>query len=483
MNRPVPGFAAALPAGLALILSACGASTASQVPISRPVAERPVPSDPPQVQLPAAELRRLSNGLEVWIVERHNAPLVVARLVVKSGSAAEAPAKAGLASLTGEMLRWGTATRSGADLIDELDYLAVGFGVAVGFDASIINVNSLVQFLPRALALYSDMLLNSTFPEHEFERVRRERLTSIATAEEAPWGRVGAEFGRLVYGSAHPYGRLTSGTAETVSGLTIEDVREFHRTHYRPNNAAIVVTGAISADEIVPMLEEAFRDWQPGDVPAVPVPTPPPFPDATRIHVVNRPGASQSTIQVGHPGVSRDSPDYFPLQLLQSILGGSFTSRISQNLRHEKGYTYGAGARFEMWPMAGSFLAGAAVQTEVTREALVELMKEIEEIRGARPVTEEELATAKAAITSREPLTLQTLAQLQGRYEELVQNGLPADYFLTYGERLNAVSLTDVQRAAREYLHPHRTTIVIDGDWAAIGARLADLPYPTMLVP
>lgn len=442
----------------------------------------PRPGPTPDTQLPDVQRRTLANGLQVWVVQQRDLPLVTLRAVINAGSAAEPARAAGLASLTAAMLDEGTRTRSSLQIADELDYLGASFGTGAGYDAAFASLSTLKRHLPQALNVYADVLTNPAFPQSELDRVRRERLTSIVEGFDRPTEVASQQATLRIYGPEHPYGRPPEGTVASLAGLSGNQLRQFHRNYYRPNNTTLLVVGDVTPDEVVPMLERAFAGWQRGAVPTIRYPAPPPPQEATRVYLIDKPGAAQSEIRVGHLGVARNNPDYFPLLVLNTILGGQFSSRINMNLREEKGYTYGARTDFSMRRQPGPFLAAAGVQTATTKPSVIEFMRELEEIRGRRVVTREELEFAKASLMRREPLTLETHSQLAGRLEDLVLYDLPPDYFDTYTERVAAVTLEDVNRAAREYLHPERFAIVVVGDRSVVEAGLRELPYPLEIV-
>ena len=478
--------------GAALLLTGLAACAPTQTeapavvaPTVTPAVDRsvqPAPGPSPDVDLPAVQRRTLSNGLNVWVVEQRELPLVTSRLIVNAGSAAEPRQKAGLASITAAMLDEGTQKRTALQIADELDYLGANFNTGAGYDASYVTLTTLTRNLPAAMEVFADVLTNPSFPAQELERIRRERITSIFQALDQPSAVAGEQFATRIYGPEHPYGRPPEGTITSVQGLSAQDLRNFYRTYYRPNNATLLVVGDVSADQVVSMLENSFRGWQRADVPAIRYPAPPPPQQKTRVYLIDKPGAAQSEIRVGHLGIARDNPDYFPLLVLNTILGGQFSSRINMNLREEKGYTYGARSGFSMRRQPGPFIAQAGVQTPSTKESVIEFMKELEEIRGTRPVTDAELGFAKASLMRRQPLDLETQGQLVGRLEDLVLYGLPANYFDTYTERVQAVTKADLERVARQYLNPEQFAIVVVGDQSRIEAGLRELPYGVEII-
>jgi zinc protease len=442
-------------------------------------AEGPAPS----YDFPEVKRRRLSNGLELWIVERPGAPLVNLSLLVEAGAVADPGSRPGIASLTAAMLTEGTSARTPAEIAEELDFLPASLAATAAQEYAAVTLGTLARNLEPALAIFADVVSNPSFPDAEWQRVRNQRIISLRQSRDEPTTIATQEFGRRVYGAEHPLGRPIQGTIASVGATTSDELRDFHRTWYRPDNSNLIVVGDVQTDAIVAQLERAFSGWRArGTSPAgLQMADPQPQPGA-RIFLIDRPGAAQSQIRIGHVGVARTHRDYFPLLVMNSLLGGQFTSRINLNLREDKGYTYGARSAFTMGRLAGPFTASAGVETSVTKASVVEFMKEIAEIRGTRPATDAEVEFARTSIIRREPLTLETNQQIAGRVQDLILFGLPLDYFDEYNRRVAAVTTADVNRVAREYLHPDRVAIVVVGDRAKLEHQLRELSYPVEVV-
>ncbi|CAN5423418.1 hypothetical protein BH24GEM3_BH24GEM3_24680 [soil metagenome] len=470
---------------LALLAGCAPAAPAPVAPGAAADVDRtamPAPQATPSVDLPDVQRRTLSNGLRLWIVERHDVPLVSMQLVVNAGSAAEPAAGAGLASFTAAMLDEGTTRRSALEIADEIDFLGANLNSGASYDASFVSLSTLRRNLDQALDIFADVVTNPTFPEQELTRVRNERLASMIQALDQPTAIARQQFDLRIYGPEHPYGRPIEGTPITLRGLNQQQMQEFYRTYYRPNNAHLIVVGDVRPDQLVAQLEQALGGWQQGEVPPVRYPPAPSAQASTRVYLIDKPGAAQSEIRIGHLGVPRSSEDYFPLLVMNTILGGAFTSRINLNLREDKGYTYGARSAFEMRRELGGFVASAGVQTPSTRESVIEFMKELEGIRGAIPLTEQEVEFAKNSIVRREPLGLETNGQIASRIQEMILYDLPPDYLDSYTQRVAAVTHADVERVARQYLTPERFAIVVVGDRSVVEEGLRALPYPVEIV-
>ncbi|MCA1613462.1 MAG: insulinase family protein [Acidobacteria bacterium] len=439
------------------------------------MARLPKPKADPKLKLPAVQRRRLSNGLEVLFVEHKELPVVNMNLILKSGAAADPAERPGLATLTADLLDEGTKTRNALDISNALSDIGAQLSVGAGWDSTTASLTTLTRHLDRALDIYADVLLNPAFPEADFKRLRSSRLVSLQQQRDSADAIANNVYSSLLFGRGHPYGRSLSGDPRSTEAVAEGDVRAYYETHYRPNNAALVVSGDVTPAALLPKLERAFGSWKRGDVPAVSLSAQTPAIGKTTIYLVDRPGAAQSVIQIGHVGVARSTPDYFPLLVMNTMLGGQFTSRLNLNLREDKGYTYGANSGFSYRRGAGPFTASAGVQTAVTKESVVEFMRELRGIRGERPVTARELELAKQAIIRGFPRGFETPGQIAGRLSDVVLNGLPDDYFNNYIARVQAVTLADVERVAQKYLDPSRMAVLVVGDRKEVERGLRSL--------
>ena len=426
----------------------------------------PVSGPPPALKLPAIQKRMLSNGLPVWIVERHGVPIVQVNLVVLSGTADDPAGKFGIASLTAAMLTEGAGGRSSLQIADAIDFLGADLGSSAGSDSSAVRLSVPVARLRDALRIMADVALRPTFPPEELQRQKRERLTQIIEARDDPGAIDQLGYARVLYGTTHRYGTALAGTAQTIQAFTIDDLRSFYRSAYTPANAAIMVAGDVTPDRVLPLLETSFGKWQSGPAPQHPALTSPPLPPARQIYLIDKPGAPQSQVRIGWVGVPRSTPDYFPITVMNTVLGGSFSSRLNLNLREKHGYTYGAQSQFDMRLSAGPFVAAAGIQTDKTADALKEFFNELNGI--LQPVPADELARAKNYVSLRYPLGFETTSDIAARVEQAFVYHLPDDYFSTYVQKIEAVSAADVQRVAEKYIVPGRFAVVIAGDRAAI---------------
>ena len=435
----------------------------------------PAPGPPPALKLPPIQKRALANGLPIWIVEMHEVPVAHISVLVKAGAGADPAGKYGLANFTAAMLDEGAGTRNALALADAIEFLGASLTTGSTFDVSSIRLHTPVAKLDDALQILADVVLRPSFPESEMERLRKERLTRLLQTRDQPAALASASFSRLVFGPRHRYGTPNLGNEASNSEMTTGDLKTFYRSFYQPQTAHVLVVGDVTADTILPKLERALGSWK--NAGAAPKPS---LPDAAQhparqIYLVDKPGAAQSEIRIGVVGVARNTPDYFVLDVLNTILGGSFTSRLNTNLREQHGYAYGASSVFDMRLAAGPFVASAAVQTDKTVESLREFFKELDGIR--KPVPGDELAKAKNLETLGFPAGFETTTGMAGNLSELVIYSLPDSYFAEYIPKIQAVTAADVERAAKQYLVTDKFAVVVVGDLATIEQPIRDANF------
>ena len=432
----------------------------------------PVPGPAPALKLPPIQKRALANGLPVWIVEMHEVPVANVTLIVKAGAGDDPAGKYGVASFTAAMLDEGAGTRTALELADAVDYLGASLGTGSSFDASTIRLQVPVSKLDEALPLMADVALRPTFADTEVERLRKERLTSLVQMRDSPAALASAAFARLVFGTRHRYGTSGLGNEASTTEMTANDLRSFYASYYQPRNAHLLVVGDVTPENVLPRLERAFGAWRSGAarsqaaLPAAAQHGP------RQIYLVDKPGAAQSQIRIGWVGVPRSTVDYYVLDVMNTILGGSFSSRLNQNLREQHGYAYGASSSFDMRRSAGPFTAGAGVQSDKTVESLREFFKELDGMR--EPVPAAELARAKNYEALGFPAAFETTGGMAGNLIEIIVYGLPESFFSDYVPRIQAVTAADVQRAANQYLQTNRFAVVVVGDLARIEKPIRD---------
>ena len=416
---------------------------------------------PPRVSLPPIVTRVLPNGLKLMIVEQHELPLADFALLVGSGGTADPAGKTGVANLTSAMLREGTTTRKSLDIADQTSFLGISLFPQASWESSTLSLHTPTAQLDSALALYADVALHPSFPANEFERIKKNRLTELLQLRDQGPAIANLVFPAILYGSSHPYGAPLIGTEATVSSLTTADLQAYYQANFKPNNATMIIVGDVNPAQIEQKINALFGGWQRGDVSQLTY-SDPPKAVATTIYLVDKPGAAQSSFRIGAVGVPRSTKDYFALTVMNTILGGSFTSRLNQNLREARGYTYGAGSRFDMRRAAGPFSASAEIVSAKSDSALLEFMKELNAIRQAAPA--DELSRAKRYLQLQLPGNFETTQQIAAALVPVALYGLPLDYYNNYVQSVEGVTQADVARVAQQYITPGSLAIVIVGD-------------------
>jgi predicted Zn-dependent peptidase len=441
----------------------------------------PEPGPAPALTLPQVQRARLSNGLPVRLVEMHEVPVVRLALVFANGAVADPAAKPGVASLTAAMLDEGAGTRSALEIADEAAFLGASLTTASSYDFSSVTLGVPVARLEPALSLMADVALRPTFPSADLERLRTEILTGMLQAKDNPAVVASLAFPRLLFGASHRYGTSEAGTPESVKAITADDLRAFHAAQYRPDAAELLVVGDVTLAGITPQLERAFGSWKAsGPAPARAVVPAAAQPASRRVVLIDKPGAAQSQIRIGWIGVPRATADYFPLTVMNTILGGSFTSRLNTNLRETHGYAYGASSQFVMRRQAGPFVAAAGVQTDKTAESVREFFNEFEAIR--KPIPTDEFGKAQRNVALGFPGDFETTRDLLARLQTQVVLDLPEDVYSTYVPKVLALSPAEASQAASRYVEPAKLLVVVVGDRAKVEAPLKALNLGPMTV-
>ncbi len=423
---------------------------------------RPQGQGVPKVDLPDIQKATLKNGLKVWLVEAHELPIVSFNLVFQAGTDHDPIDKAGLVSLTADMLDEGTTTRTALQIADELDFIGANLGTGAGTDGTFITLNTLTKHLDKALAVYADVLVNPTFPQNEFDRLKQQRLTGLIQQRDRAATIASLAYNRIIYGDRHPYGINSTGTEESLNKLTQRDLAAFYRSYYRPNNATLIIVGDAKLAPMVQKLEKLFAGWKSQPVNAVTLTSPPPV-TKRRVYLIDKPGAPQSEIRIGYPAVARNSPDFFAITVMNRVLGGQFSSRLNMNLREKHGYTYGARSGFSFNKQPGPFTASAGVTASKTDSSLIQFFYEIDRT-FTDGITAEELEFVKKGLTGNFALNFETPAQIAGALQNIVLYNLPEDYYETYLQNINAVTLSDIQRVSNKYLDSSKMAVVVVGD-------------------
>ena len=432
------------------------AGVARTWPTERP----PRPLDARPVKFPPYELRKLPNGLQVVIVSHHEQPSVNVRMIVRAGAAHDPKGKMGVAMLTATLLDQGAGQRSAEQIADSIDFVGGILSTGAGTDLTYISTLVLKDSLPLALELMSDVVRRPSFAQQELDRQRQQALSGMKVSAEDPEAVANQVIDRLVYGF-HPYGLPGSGTVESLSSITRQDLVDFHRQHYVPNNALIAVVGDVGADEAMAGLTKVFGDWAQGSVPPF-QPIDPPLP-TKRVIVVDKPDAVQTEIRIGQIGIPRRHQDYLAMDQAVKILGGEGANRLQQVLRSQRGLTYGASADLDTYKSTGGVVAETDTRTDATAEVLRLAVDEFFKLQRER-VYEGELEGAQAYLAGHFPLTIETPDAIATQVLNQLFYELPLEELQTYPERVRSVSPDDVQRVARNYLRPDRLAVVLVGN-------------------
>jgi zinc protease len=439
----------------------------------------PAVSKFPELDLPPLQKTTLRNGLKVIMAERRETPVVEFELVLDAGYAADQFASPGVASMALAMLDEGTRSRSSLEISEALDRLGANLGTSSSVDSSMVSLSALKENLDASLEIYADVILNPSFPDADFQRLKRQSLAGIRQEKSSPGATAMRLLPGLIYGKNHAYGNpLTgSGTEESVGAMTRQDLERFHRAWFQPNAATLVVVGDANLAEITPRLEAHFSAWKSGEaapkknIAAVGVP------EKRVVYLVDKPGAAQSLIIAGLPTAPAGSADDIAIAAMNSILGGTFTSRINMNLREDKHWSYGARSVLPDSRGPRLFYGFAPVQTDKTKESMMELAKEFEQILGDRPASAEELEKSQMQRTLSLPGRFETKSALRNAIRESVVFGRPDDYYETLAAKVNALALSDIQAAAERVVRPGNMVWIVVGDLAKIEAGIRELGF------
>lgn len=425
---------------------------------------RTAPSVGAPPRLPPLDIRRhtFSNGLVLAVVENPHTRVVDVEFVVRAGASLDAPQQAGRAAMTAEMIDEGTTTRTALQIADEIDYLGAELRTSTGWDSTVVGLHVSSERLQPALEILADVLLRPTFPQEEFERKQREKLTELLQDRDEARVVANKTLMRGIFGAEHPYGTPAGGTLQSVQALTIDAVREFYRTWYVPANCFMVVAGDVQFATLVHQLEQQFGGWQ-GAVPVAPsLPVPPPVP-ATHVRLVHKANAPQAEIRVGHPAPPRSTSDYFALVVLNTMLGGSFTSRLNLRLREEMAVTYGASSRFQLRMHGGVFWASSAVDADAAAESVAVMLREMHRLQ-VEPLDVAEMQRAAQYVAYGWPRHFETTEDIAAHVREQLLYDLPDGYWSLFVDRILAVTPDQLVAAAARHLQPGRAVAVVVAD-------------------
>jgi len=432
----------------------------------------------PAVVFPKVEKTTLSNGMKIQFARRESVPVVEFNLIFDAGYSADQGGIPGTASLAMAMIDEGTKTRSSLQISDEQQRLGANIGTGSNVDSSFVTLSAMNANLDASLDLFSDIVLHPSFPEADFKRLQKQQIARIQREKAQPVGMGLRVLPKLLYGAGHPYGLPFSGSGyeDGVAKLTRDDLVKFHETWFKPDNATMIVVGNTTLAEIKPKLESLFKDWKKGSVPTKKMSNVA-GKTATTIYILDKPGAAQSVILAGQLVPPFANPDEIAFKTMTQILGGSFIARLNMDLREEKHWSYGS---YTFVPDARGqrpFIGYAPVQTDKTKESMVEVMKQLKGITGPLPVTQLELAVAQDAMTRTLPGQWETQGAVSGSIADLVVFGLPDDYYTTFPVKVRALKTGDVDTDAKKTLTPDKMVWVVAGDRAKIEAGIKELGW------
>jgi zinc protease len=436
-------------------------------------AKVPAPTATPRMPEPDVRRRTLPNGLELWTVTQRGLPIVNAVLIVRAGAANDGAA-AGLADVTAGLLDEGSTNRSGPAFARAVEELGISLTARAGIDRTTVSLQTLTTTADSGFALLGELVTRPAFSQEEIDRDRQLRLTALRARRDQPTVVATRVFNAVVYGEDAPYGHPGDGAPASLAALTRNDITAFYQEYFTPGNAVLVVVGDLSADQAAALAMKSLGGWR--GKPAVREPLPaPPAPRPATVYLVDKPKAAQSEIRIGSAGAARTSPDFYALSVLNTILGGQFSSRINLNIRENKGYTYGARSSFTFLRGPGPFMASGGVVTAKTDSSLVEFMRELVDISGRRPATAEEVRFATGMLVRSYPRRLETSAGVAGELADLAYFRLPPSELANYQAKIAGVTQADVDRVARRYLQPAHFSTVVVGDLATIQAGIEAL--------
>jgi predicted Zn-dependent peptidase len=426
--------------------------------------QAPAPLPPRPISIPAAHETVLPNGLTIVVVEDSRLPIVSYRLAFRVGGAFDPPDLPGLTDLLAGLLPEGTESRTSREIADEVARMGASISAGANSDYTIVAASALNFFNDQILDLMADIVLQPSFPENEVELAKQNTKESLRQQRAQPSFLASEMVSRVMFGE-HPYS-VVAPTPESVDRSSRDEFVRFHREKFVPNSAVFIVVGDVKHEEIVKRIESLFSTWERGANLVTNFPAPPVRTKRTA-YLVDRRGSAQSNIVVANSGILRTSPDYFPLLLMHTVLGANASSRLFMNLREEKGYTYGAYTNLDARRTAGTFRATAEVRTPVTGDSLKEFFYELNRI-GADLVSDKEINDAKSYLTGVFPIRLETQEGLTDQLVQIKMLNLPDNYLEHYRDRVQAVTVADIQRVATKYIKPDEAAVIIVGDGAKV---------------
>jgi zinc protease len=412
-----------------------------------------------EIKLPQIKKETFDNGLKVIVIEHHELPVVAFRLVLRSGSTYDPSGKAGLANLTAGLLRKGTQTKDATQIAEEIDFVGGTLGAGANWDATFATCRVLNKYFDTGLDLLADIILNPTFKDDEIERLRKQIIAGIMQQKDDPGSVAEEKFRKFVF-DQHPYGQPLEGTEESVSGIAREDIVNFHNIYYVPNNAILAVVGDVKTDVVLKKIKSKFGFWQRREF-VTPDFAPPPQIKGHQILLVDKPDLTQSYIKIGHFGIQRRSPDYFPVRVMNYILGGGgFASRLMDEIRDKRGLTYDIRSNFDSYRLRGAFEVSTFTRVDSTLGAIQTTLDQIKRMRTEK-VSQKELSETKAFYNGYYPLQFETPEQIATQILNVEIYDLGEEYIKNFRKNINAVTADDILRIAQKYLDPDNIKLVV----------------------
>jgi zinc protease len=434
-----------------------------------------------EFKAPQVQSQTLENGLEVVVYENHDIPKISGSLSIKTGNILETLDKSGVSSLTAAMLDKGTKTRKAEQITEDIDLLGSTLGVGGGKGGGSINFTTLTNNLGQTMEVVADVLLEPVFPEQELDRLKKQYLDAILREKSSPNSLASRTFQRVLYGAEHPGGFSSRGTEKSIPAIKIDDLKKNYKEFWRPNNAILILCGDIKMQQAVALAKKYFGAWKKAELPKLEVPPTNP-PSERMVYLVDKQDAPSSVIFIGSLAPTRYNPDYVPIEVMNTLLGGSFSSRLNMNLREEKGYTYGAGSWFNMDRYFGAWMASSSVQTKVTVPALQEFQKELEGISGAIPVKADELKAIQNNMVRSYVQNFENNGAILGQIAPLLSLGLPLKELSDYSPIVSAQTPESIMGIAGKYINFNKAIVVVVGDLSKIEQPLRDMKLGKVVV-
>jgi zinc protease len=443
-------------------------------------AARPLPGPPREYHFPHFERRTLANGVKLVVAPVNKLPLATVVVLVDAGAVCDPEGREGTAQLVAKLLIEGTQEFDGAELTEQFERLGASIDAAADWDSAEVAMTSLSEHLPEAFKLLGKVMTTPAFRPREIQRLKAERLAELLQLRAEPRGLADEFFWRFVYTQASRYARPDGGDEKSIGEIEREHILSFYETRYAPGATTLIVVGDVTVDAAEAMARDALGEWK-GATPERVVANDTPARRDRAVHLIAKSDAPQSELRIGHVGIPRNHPDFFPVNVMNAVLGGLFNSRINLNLREAHGYTYGAFSGFEWRRQAGPFVVHTAVKSDVTEAAAREILREIDRMQ-AKPISADELSLATSYLDGVFPIRFESTAAIAAALATLVVHGLPEDYYERYRERVRGMTVEQILSAAQHYLKPDALQMVVVGDPAAVRAPLEAMQFGPLTV-